>query len=1315
MRQAAAAAMAIVLLLLAPAAVRPHERWPSTIDDDSASSATRGLRAHPIEAQQQQQQQQLSNATLQWWRWAVVRVANQAGWIPLNDSAGLRAAFVEEWDPDLFDWGGDFRWQAGEWARLRGLPVAHASQFEYETTFWGYSNSSDNVVNATWGPDAVSRDTNGQPVMSSGAWAHMTQADPLWHLATQQGIARVGLAGDAVTQDNSAGNLAGRIFKGGFGRWENTRFIESAAGKALGLNSSFSIGHYVDQLRLQGLKGDPLVRDPVISAFIRFTYALWLDSWADVCARTKALAAQAGRAVLPAVYGNLGHKYPTVEIMESTHHDVYWIESFVRAAVPAQQPEDYPGVCTTIGIKAAQAADRSKPLWRCTQDVKTRSEHRIYLAEAMANGANEWLLNGYMSSPASTVGTAAGSAPPPDKSTTGTWGVGHYGFDEQLRSAKFANSAARFLFTDRERLADGAVVYCLACQLWRGFIGTLGSASPLLHTGSLPTISRLLEHSQTSWEFLAFGQTDLWQAPASTFKRLVPPSPGGAKPYAWVAVPYVDAVSDAEVALLSAYVRGGGHLVLIGQETGTLYHSLNPRHQPAFHNLTKAPGRGSVVQIPETAFLAYKQCGGFPARCLQARLSLWETYFKRKHEASARVLVHGAPPSVWLNTWQHGSTGAIAVHAVNYHTNGTLDCNMSGTGQPQSGPTECDCSCELQPHNNSVVNVAVPAPFSVSLRVYGSDWSTSDSAEAWLYSPGDNVPRRLAVERGSQPGFLTAAVPGMDVYSIVVFVSCQAEIRARTQASETRKWLERLLLANASVGVSLFGRELEHAARFSAMLQADQLLGHIHGDRAHAMGVSEYEAIATRLQNTTSVLQALVSGLGSSVTVAASAHRTSLVEMCADGSCIAAFNLGPLPTEPGAVAPAGFATVAANTSYSASTGFGFVDALLHPGSVDSVMPDPVHRSLLWGSDRTKFRIDIPRARLRDTSGDLLVTLVSGCHDFATEPMEFLQSHPAGNFVGFASTSLAVAWSTADGSSSAESPCLLGARGLSTGYFSVRTCRVSLPHGTSSPLSLELILAPGNGTTGTPAGGNPFAWLLNAVIVTQASSSGVIPPPLAEGLAQSDRVARLGQASWLWAGPFDASAGLGMETVYPPEHELLSEAGVSLNGTYSGKAGATIRWERYESPGTARAPHLPLGRLLAGSNSTTATNRGSVAFGLARIHNTGAPRNVSFFSSISGLGKVYIRHEQAASATLVYEDRAITGLEDAENAGVFELGRGWNSILVKSVHSFDAALNHQPTDPLHFPSFAESEAWAQKVGLVERRAEWGAFLAIDVEE
>lgn len=98
--------------------------------------------------------------------------------------------------------------------------------------------------------------------------------------------------------------------------------------------------------------------------------------------------------------------------------------------------------------------------------------------------------------------------------------------------------------------------------------------------------------------------------------------------------------------------------------------------------------------------------------------------------------------------------------------------------------------------------------------------------------------------------------------------------------------------------------------------------------------------------------------------------------------------------------------------------------------------------------------------------------------------------------------------------------------------------------------------------------------------------------------------------------------------------------------------------------------------------------------------------------MSGLGKLYLRQEEAALATLVYEDYAITGLEEAEDTGVLELGRGWNSILVKSIHSFDAALDHQPTDPLHFPSFHESEEWGQKIGLVELRAEWAVFLAID---
>jgi hypothetical protein len=45
-------------------------------------------------------------------------------------------------------------------------------------------------------------------------------------------------------------------------------------------------------------------------------------------------------------------------------------------------------------------------------------------------------------------------------------------------------------------------------------------------------------------------------------------------------------------------------MLQIGQATGTLYHDLNPRAQPAFQVLTQAPGNGTVVQIADAEFLA---------------------------------------------------------------------------------------------------------------------------------------------------------------------------------------------------------------------------------------------------------------------------------------------------------------------------------------------------------------------------------------------------------------------------------------------------------------------------------------------------------------------------------------------------------------------------------------------------------------------------------------------------------------------------------------------------------------------------------------
>ena len=127
---------------------------------------------------------------------------------------------------------------------------------------------------------------------------------------------------------------------------------------------------------------------------------------------------------------------------------------------------------------------------------------------------------------------------------------------EHLRIAKFSQSK-RHLLTDRHRIADGAVMYCLACSLWRGYVGTLGADSPLAHLNSLTAVSRLLEHSQATYEFVAFGHHDLWQSPRAAAARVAAPSKG-VIPYAWIVLPEADALADADVALLTGYVRGGG-------------------------------------------------------------------------------------------------------------------------------------------------------------------------------------------------------------------------------------------------------------------------------------------------------------------------------------------------------------------------------------------------------------------------------------------------------------------------------------------------------------------------------------------------------------------------------------------------------------------------------------------------------------------------------------------------------------------------------------------------------------------------------------
>ena len=146
---------------------------------------------------------QLSRQTQEWWRWVLVRIYDSSMTIADGDD-DARQAFIEKWRPDVFDWGGDQRWQVREWARLHGIAVAAAGDMEYEEAQF----RNHVYVDQTWGVTggvAINGAGNLAGFASGGLSPYMTHAAPKWHTTVTQPHIRHAraYAGEAINQDNS--------------------------------------------------------------------------------------------------------------------------------------------------------------------------------------------------------------------------------------------------------------------------------------------------------------------------------------------------------------------------------------------------------------------------------------------------------------------------------------------------------------------------------------------------------------------------------------------------------------------------------------------------------------------------------------------------------------------------------------------------------------------------------------------------------------------------------------------------------------------------------------------------------------------------------------------------------------------------------------------------------------------------------------------------------------------------------------------------------------------------------------------------------
>eukprot|EP01048_Picozoa_sp_COSAG05_P016546 COSAG05_NODE_2142_length_3486_cov_1.351048_1_plen_991_part_00 len=958
---------------------------------------------------------------------------------------------------------------------------------------------------------------------------------------------------------------------------------------------------------------------------------MWQGAWRDSSATARRAVAEEGRHPIP-VYGNAGNLFSLpMGIVISPYMDVYFQEVEIWNRVgdqlaPNQTRGSIPRHCSPLAKKVAEGAMRGtgKPSWSCLGDVcPLNMTTRLYLSEETANNVSPWSLLGFMD-----------SALPPSQVRHDSWAK--HAYYEHLRHTQFVNRQ-RSLVIDRTRVADIALVYCLACSFWREFSDM---AVPQEHLSFLTAVARLLEHQGIAYEVVVLGFDGLFANLKGLDGLRMPLK------YQSVILPAVDAIADTDATLLQQYVRAGGTLILnpstasgdvpvIGSHT----ERLQRRGTPAFHSLLRDPGRGKLVTLRSDVFASYISTGNTTAEDILSQ---------QLRPIDPTIVYHRLPPNVWSNVYHHGNGPMLSIHFVNYN-----------------------------------IDVAFKATVSIGRT------ANLSSFVAHAFNPS-GLDQRLQVSALASAGKLVVEVPAVHDYMVIVVASSEGEMRVRQLAAVARKALEQLVVANTSLGlaevssqpgyrVTTAGPTSAHGARNAIMTEADKLLGQIQGSASEPL--TETALIGERLERLTVRLVSALKNVTASVAHNTKGAATAISSMCTNSAakCVKAFSFGAGPVH------GQWKLVTESASYSDKTGFGFTTPRSHIHLLNnSGRPDWLHGSGLWSDRTSRFRID------GLSVGAYVVTVVCGGHDLGA----IGRSQAGGAWGGggefnsqwmiYASTAVATVATTA-GRSHTE-PVLLGARGSNPGTFTTRAFRVSIVT-PGQPLELEL----SGGAQGIAFGSNKFSWLLTAVIVQPADAVGQAPPSVQQALSKWDSDYRTTIRDFEWCGPFDASDGRGVETVYPPEAEFLANGTIDRNRTYAGLDGREVMWRTWRAANSAGAPFLPLSQL---AGPRPRPDIGRVAFVAMRV--CAASRAASRHTirvSMTGEGKVWAAAAAAAGegrpltnspAQLIIEDELITGLYANESYVDIEVAASDGSLctqlLVKSVDTFGGVYNTFTLDP-----------------------------------
>ena len=642
------------------------------------------------------------------------RTARAAGWL----------ADPERWlEIDYMDRASAYT--SHGWLARRGIAEEHYGSNEYQESFGFGTRASVELL----GERGLARGPMGELVIDplEGLAQRAYIADPVeprWGAVLAYDTATSPLLGDALSQDNIGGPVAG-LGPSSLGRFGDASARGFAAWRARRGEPSlppireYLRSHHAAELaelrpyappgafdaRKASQAAQSLCRDPVLAEYQVYRYAANLAVWARLYGNLREIAKRAGRAF--DVHGNLGggpqgadaYPFSLGELV-----DTVWFETSGTAQYDQFQHGWWNAMGTLrLELAHAVAGGPRAVMFLARPEKQTPDLLAHELAEISAGGGIP-LLN------------------PDQLAQEAPAAVRVFGQVTQLRDQHRAVYSAR----GRSRLADVALLYSVPTAMFDSCVPGVSSAdTPMLDDFS--GAARALEDGHVPYEVVVLPHPEL--APAS----LRPPDLAR---YRVVLAPSLENLADADLERLAKYLRGGGTLGVLGK-LGVRDERNAPRAAAALAKL-RAAGRVQVL-LGGASFPIWRTADPVRASALGAR------FVGELAPLLPDPIVSGElAPTTWVKTWRHAG-GFVSAHFVSY----ALDY-ASGAARPT-------------------------APATVHLRL-PRDVRT-DTAR-WL-EPGAPE-RELPLRRTG--GNVEVTLPALHVYGVLVVGPAGAERRASALA-----------------------------------------------------------------------------------------------------------------------------------------------------------------------------------------------------------------------------------------------------------------------------------------------------------------------------------------------------------------------------------------------------------------------------------------------------------------------------------------------------------------------------------------------------